>query len=74
MSIVGSGVADSNARLRFLIFVFLSTIVFGTLLFWREKYIYSQDYVELPAPNAHTAKESLRSSSHGEEVRKELNK
>jgi len=74
MPMAGSGVGDSNPRLRFLVLVFLSTVTFGVLMFWRDKYIYSQDYVEVPTTIHHASKEKLKPSTttHTEETRKEL--
>lgn len=45
--IQGTGLHDKNARLRFLVYVFLGVAAFGSLLYWRTQLMVSAEYVEV---------------------------
>lgn len=46
MAIQGTGLHDPNARLRFLTYIFLGVLAFGSLLYWRTQALNSAEYVE----------------------------
>lgn len=47
MAIQGSGLHDPNARLRFLTYIFMGVLAFGSLLYWRTQLLASAEYVDL---------------------------
>jgi hypothetical protein len=72
MSISGYRIGDSNPRLRFLVIVFVGTILFGFSLLARERIIYSEGFIDVSPPVHHQPKEAVNTSVHTDELRKEL--
>ena len=46
MAIQGTGLHDKNARLRFLVYMFMGVIAFGSVLYWRTQLMTTTEYVE----------------------------
>lgn len=67
MGIQGSGLHDKNARLRFLIYIFIGVIAFGSVLYWRTVTLDSAEYVEFATPKktkANKLENNLRSNRY----------
>lgn len=65
--IQGSGLQDKNARLRFLVYIFMGVIAFGSLLYWRTAALDSAEYVEFASPKKSQAdklENNLRSNRY----------
>jgi hypothetical protein len=48
MPIAGNKMHDPNLRLRLLLLVFCGVVASAALLYWRSKYLVSQEYIEFP--------------------------
>lgn len=58
---------DKNVRLRFLMYIFLGVIAFGSLLYWRTAALDSAEYVEFATPQKSKAdrlENNLRSNRY----------
>lgn len=67
MAIQGSGLHDPNARLRFLTYIFMGVLAFGSLLYWRTKALESAEYVEfgsIKKTKSQQSESNLRSSRY----------
>lgn len=67
MAIQGTGLQDPNARLRFLTYIFLGVVAFGSLLYWRTYLMTSAEYVEFGSAKktrANTQENNLRSNRY----------
>lgn len=65
--IQGTGLNDKNARLRFLLYIFMGVIAFGSLLYWRTAALESAEYVEIASPKKSKASKlenNLRSNRY----------
>ena len=67
MPILGSGVVDTNFRLRFCLIVFCGIIGFGVTMAWRAEVLLAADYQEMP-----TTHEQLKIKKQNEQKRKSL--
>lgn len=47
MGLQGSGLSDTNTRLRFFLIVFMGLIAMGSVLYWRSQLISTTEYVDL---------------------------
>ncbi len=48
MAISGSSLKNPNTTLRFFVIAFMGLMAFGSVLYWRQKTLLSQEYVEFP--------------------------
>jgi hypothetical protein len=67
MAIQGTGLHDKNARLRFLMYIFLGVIAFGSVLYWRTHLMTNSEYVEfgvVKKSNANKGEGTLRSQRY----------
>lgn len=64
MGIQGTGLKDSNIRLRFFVLVLMGIMAFGSVIYWRNKTLTNAEYVDIPThTRVSRAKSELRSAN-----------
>lgn len=65
MAIAGTGLHIKNIRVRFLTYIFLGIVAFGSLMYWKSQLLLTAEYVDMyPAQDTQGGNSNLMKSQN----------